>query len=114
MTNHAELSRDLALALGWKKVQLHRGKYDYPKELSCMVCADPPEWNWRWFDYRSPDVALPLLKWLIRNRPEVILSDLGIGRTVYLEAWSRDCELYTDGDTLEEAIARAVIAVRVE
>lgn len=63
--NHAELSRDLALALGY-----------YPKSVRIALGATSADVYritndmgpyWRVFDYRSPDVALPLLRWLMMN-----------------------------------------------
>lgn len=110
MTDHATLSRDLALALGWR-VEIH-GVLDYEMNPVGTVCnvADPNPGGFRCrkFDYRSPDVCLPLMEWLMLRGVNVWSPD-GIP-TVW--AWSAPDGNYSDADTLPEAVARAVIAVK--
>ena len=101
MTNHAELSRDLALALGWKWVEIHDCGIVMVSESDdpCEPCAA--------FDYRMPDVAMPLLKWLMVEHKYTV--DYG----VHFAVW-RHGALACLADTLEEVIARAVISVHAK
>jgi hypothetical protein len=111
MTNHAELSRQLALALGYAPESVRVNKQIYRKRVCedaenvvvyrAYSAADPRP-MWFPFDYRSPDVCLPLLKWL--HAVTVCGPDYG-GVVVNNESFKYD--------SLEEAVARAVIAVGV-
>jgi len=105
--NHAELSRDLALAIGYypESVRIDtdkQGKY----EPACRVYRISYDMGpyWRWFDYRHPDVAMPLLVWLMREH-----GCFADGPRFTIE--SADHPWVISADTPEEAIARAVIAV---
>ena len=108
--NHAELSRRLALAIGWQNI--------YPVSLEtwkrdCVFVAEhacPPRgltMSWRPFDYRDPTVALPVLAWLMREHWAIVQKNLDGKRAGVFCAEHGWCW----ADTLEEAIARAVIAV---
>jgi hypothetical protein len=95
----AALSAELARALGWPRVELFG--------QSVFVSDGAPLERAGWFDYRDPAVCLPLIKWLSTQAPLFITDKIfqlhdGKGRNI------GRC------DTLEEAIARAVIAVRKE
>ena len=107
--DHAALSAQLALALGWRIVdvvevtdyeQVHVG-------WDCVVYL--PNGMPKRFDYRDPSVALPVLEWLMREhgcRPMPWGNNLSIvGCTGNVIA---------ETDTLHEAIARAAIAVADE
>jgi hypothetical protein len=100
--NHAELSRALALALGY---------YPESVRLGPDRCIVFREGYWRVFDYRSPDVTMPLLKRLMVEHGAIFERQSG-------QYWAQVGNVapvaYIDADTLEEAIARAVIAVRVK
>ena len=102
----AELSRDLALALGyypesvsvkWKHLHVYRWCARYKRNL------------WFRWDYRDPSVCLPLLDMLMREYGVVPLySD----RRKKFGVWyGKEWKVRT-GDTLPEAVARAVIAVK--
>ena len=104
--NHAELSRRLALAIGW----LHT-------DIEHDVCrVGEPMWSggnnfllWKKFDYRDPTVALPVLKWLITTarKCEMFQRKSPSGFSI----WLGDELSWIFADTLEEAIARAAVAV---
>ena len=106
--NHAELSRDLALALGYppKSVRV--------KEAPPVRCQVWPTKNWtigdgpfhRWwdFDYRDPTVVVPLIELLM------VKHDIDMWLAI-----DGKFHMYGSGvtaDTLAEAVARAVIALR--
>ena len=108
MNNHAELSRDLALALGYypESVSIETDINDYEHCFVYRIYYDQKHCEWRRFDYRSPDVAMPLLKWLMLKH-----SAHPRWNGKQFEVWG----LWVDfGWTLEEAIARACIAVGVK
>lgn len=102
----AELSKELALALGYAPESVcidtdKQGKY----EPVCRVyrILGP---CWRWFDYRHPDVTLPLIEWLMREHGVTAWHGFGKGYVVDVD------DEWVEGDTLAEAVARAVIAVK--
>ena len=100
--NHAELSRDLALAIGYAKNDVH-----LDLDGDCWVWREPDygPHGWKLFDYRSPDVALPLLEWLMRHH--------SVGLDHYFSGWViRVYGKSIQADTLEEVIARACIALK--
>jgi hypothetical protein len=114
--NHAELSRDLALAIGYypESVKVIHQSYAFVAYSRCDVYRNHMQRSdgslmpvWVTFDYRSPDVCLPLLKWLMEEHD---INPL----------WSRSAKVFVlrrwsdQADTLEEAIARACIAVGVK
>ena len=126
MTTHAELSKQLALALGY-----------YPESVRieddvCIVYRKEPAWyvrpyegrqprpnppdTWAEFDYRHPSVAMPLLKWLRSRYGVWTLQERRLAPGYFLEGYRRfpayDGYFSARADTLEEAIARAVIAVK--
>ena len=107
----ADLSRQLALALGYapESVRVTEGVVDVFR----MSRNDLPFPLWYEFDYRSPDVCLSLLKWLMVEHNSVARTlcgrfAVGIAGT--------DTKPWRDhlADTLELAVARAVIAVGVK
>lgn len=104
--DHAALSRDLALALGYAPEHVA-----YGVDGGAYVWGDWPDWRgWfsgRPFDYRDPTVWGPVLEWLIKqdfatDRTYVGKFTVGSGR---IQRW------FT-ADTLPEADARAAIAVK--
>ena len=93
---HAALSAQLALALGWPDVT------DFDEPLG--VWASDGTNNSGWFDYRDPSVAMGVLEWLMQQSVWIepcadrflVAERLSIGESFA---------------TLHEAIARAAIAV---
>ena len=105
--NHAELSRDLALSLGYCPESVET------EQEQCRVFRLLPskavDWPvWLNFDYRAPTVCLPLIEWLMLRGVNVWNPD-GIP-TVW--TWSEPDGDYGKAETLSEAVARAVIAVK--
>lgn len=115
MTDHAQLSRDLAMALGYAPESVlidtdKQGKY----EPVCRVYRISYDMGpyWRWFDYRHPDVVLPLIEWLMREYGGFFTRDvIGPHQVWYLP---RCFPGMPDRSypTLAEAVARAVIAAK--
>ena len=114
----AEISRAVALAIGYapESVQIALGEcqvFRTVQKRADYLDASRP-WNeptdaWHSFDYREPTVALPLLKWLMVEHDPMLLWNRAI------PAFAIDLPNKTiHADTLEEAIARAVIAVRMK
>lgn len=97
---HADLSRRLALALGWCTVA---GK------LEEVEVHGPKMHGFRRFDYRDPTVWGPVLEWL-QNRHDVQTIRYGDVSQV----WISGRGAIGVGNTLPEAVALAVIAVREE
>lgn len=121
MTSHAELSRDLALAIGYfpESVQLTDLAIFGPRCIVYGAGSGQPfevavinNKGWSVFDYRSPDVAMPLLVWLVTEHNGTVEPGLEMRFRVYARPSKYVCGLWRTADTLEEAIARAVIAVR--
>jgi hypothetical protein len=97
----AELLKQVALAIGYapESVRVTRAG-------DCFVLYKNYELEgWRPFSYRSPDVAMPLLKWLMAEQYDVCPHMGPDGK--YWMWLSND----VSADTLEAAIARAVIEV---
>ncbi len=120
MTDHAEISRQLALALGYapESVQLTDPAIFGPRCIVYGAGSGQPfevavinEKGWSVFDYRSPHVAMPLLVWLMKEHgcePDHSIDE----RKWYFFAPNGQFWSYKSyADTLEEAIARAVIAI---
>lgn len=90
----AEISRRLALAIGWKK--------DYPR-MGMVECEDELLiWDgkvWRTFDYRDPDII-----WPIAEKYNAFPAHLTDGK------WcaTTNLKLFL-GDTAAKAVALAVI-----
>jgi len=114
----AELSRDLAMALGWKYVYPNSpATKKYWKHEYAAVSEGPgPRGTmlvWRRFDYTAPSVVVPLIKWLTQPHG-------GFRCWPNEESWTvlvsrRDIEernIQVQADTLEAAVAKAVIAVK--
>lgn len=108
----AELSKELALALGYAPESVcidtdKQGKY----EPVCRVYRISYDMGpyWRWFDYRHPDVTLPLIEWL---GSEHRIFFWWCGPTdQFGPRWSSSrCDI---SDTLAEAVAKACIALKV-
>lgn len=106
--NHAEISKALAIALGYAPESVcidtdKQGKY----EPVCRVYRISYDMGpyWRWFDYRHPDVTLPLIEWLMREHDVTAWHGFGKGYVVDVD------DEWVEGDTLAEAVARACIAV---
>jgi hypothetical protein len=111
--NHADLSRQLALALGYAP-ESARVKPNYGGGEHVLVYSKRGTHHkfpkWRVFDYRDPSVCLPLLEWLGSEYRKFFwyCSPTSLAGP----RWS--CSgggIITP--TLEEAVARAVIAVGV-
>lgn len=117
----AEISRDLALALGYapESVQVIVA----PKESFVMVyrlgiVSRHPEWlntkreTWLLFDYRDATIAMPLLRWLMVEHAHTatFTRHWDGGEKVFCVS-EPATGVYPWSDTLELAIARAVIAV---
>lgn len=110
-SEHAKLSAKLAQALGWKIAPSYRVEFGVP-------VIDPafPKGDFRWFDYRDPSVALPLIEWLMKTQDvqpvyaayrnpfykQYAMLRPGNDKTEQIDAW---------GNTIREAAAKAAIAV---
>jgi len=99
MTDHADLSRRLALAIGWGEghVAVRGGAVVW-----CLEKHDGVGHGWRRFDYRDPQVI-----WPIAERYGCFPYSAGGG------AWgasTRNGGYF--GDTAAEAVTRAVIGAR--
>mgnify|MGYP000405527731 FL=1 len=71
--------------------------------------------GFRRFDYRDQTVALPLLKWLIKNGGSTRLTSYGEPWSLVVESsneWNEVVRTTFVTATLEEAVARAAIAVK--
>lgn len=109
---HAELSAQVARAIGWRYVYPHSPETDaawFRCDKDYIAVSEGPGprgtmLRWRKFDYRAPSVALPLLEWLMRKHG----AQADSGETYF---WVEIRKKYFSGVTLPEAIARAVIAV---
>lgn len=116
MTDHAELSKSLALALGYAPESVRVFEH-YPKAaLVCQVYRqithDPRSAYWQEFSYRDPTVCLPLIEWLMREYGGFFTRDvIGPHQVWYLP---RCFPGMPDRSypTLAEAVARACIAVK--
>lgn len=98
----AELSKSLALALGYAPESVRVAPSTY-----CAVYRNCyGQERWEEFDYRDPTVCLPLLEWLMREHN----CDVGAG--VDFIIWFNSDRETLHCDTLAEAVARAVIAVK--
>ena len=112
MTNHAKLSRELALTLGYypENVRIVYSGTDYER---CEVYRLPPskhiDWPvWLKFDYRDPTVCLPLIEWLMRKHD----AQPGYNARGFHIWFQSHSVAAASADTLPEAVARAVIAVK--
>ena len=108
--NHAELSRQLAIAIGYAPECVYINKqppYEWVQVYGAGTGAPGIEVRrWSLFDYRNPTIALPVLEWLMRGNG-AILSLLEAGFWISL----RTKGINAHASTLEEAIARAAVAV---
>lgn len=122
--DHADLSAQLARALGWRYVYPHSPETDaawFRCDKDYIAVSEGPGprgtmLRWRKFDYRAPSVALPVLEWLRTKHSATLGTDARSGRP-YIALWERHndgapmADWRIEGDTLHEAIARAAIAV---
>lgn len=97
---HAELSAQLARALGWPTIYIAPGGHVHVTDTGMRYP--------RTFDYRAPDVCLPLIEWLVVANEcmverSIVSSDVGVHSMSRGFIWAK---------TLPEAVARAVIALR--
>jgi len=99
--NHAELSRELASALGWPHAEAWGDE-------ECALVKDY-DMVGHWFDYRDPDVCLPLIKWL--GSEYRMFFWYCSPTSLAGPRWSCSGRGIV-APALEEAVARAVIAVR--
>lgn len=123
-TNHAELSRDLALAIGYYPESARTRKAN-PYASNPMMwaphCEVYGDWwtkhkerpEWRVFDYRDPTVWGPVLEWLMCRevRPEFYTTAPHFGMLRAGE-FGRYPPIDIEADTLPEAVARAAIAIK--
>lgn len=102
--NHAELSRDLALALGWEVVRISASGGE------CLV-KQKTDHGVRVFDYRDPSVALAMVEYLAHELDCSIAC--GAIRGGNFCVWhGSDSIAIASAKTLPEAVARAVIALK--
>lgn len=106
--NHAELSKQLALALGYFPESVRVAPSTY-----CAVYRNCyGQERWEELDYRDPTVCLPLIEWLMREYGGFFTRDvIGPHQVWYLP---RCFPGMPDRSypTIAEAVARAVIAVK--
>lgn len=101
----AELSRDLALALGYAPESV-RVNGEACFVYGCWLDMGP---RWRILHYNAPGVVLPLIDWLMRKHGALPMHAPSTGRfgfacqKIAIPVWA---------DTLAEAVARAVIAMK--
>ena len=111
--NHAELSRELALALGYapESVRVVRPWPPEPVRNYCEVYRITNDMGpyWRKFDYRDPTIVLPLIKWL--GSEYRMFFWYCSPTSLAGPRWSCSGRGIV-APALEEAVARAVIAVR--
>ncbi len=116
-TEHAELSRRLALALGYapESVSLkcfggRCGVYRVDRQYQDKGIHNGPE-RWHMFDYRQPDVALPVLEWLMRKYDGMLTLNPELGE-YRIRTFKPNDSRCAYANTLPEAIARAACAVK--
>ena len=114
MTTHAELSKQLALALGYcpESVRVVNAGTRHALCRVFRLNENIGMNDWAWFDYRDPAVAMPLLQWLAPPYGSVTCWPNEESWTVFVIR--RDVagkKVHINANTLEEAIARAVIAI---
>ena len=108
--DHAELSAQLARALGWRIVDVvevtdYEGQFAEFADTVCRVRHKETRFS-RLFDYLDPSVALPVLEWLMREHGATLrMVD---GKHAVVCRWA---SVWGVAATLREAIARAAIAV---
>lgn len=113
MTDHADLSRRLALALGWPEHLLHSAPepiYGWRVWAWCEAdpgCAPknrPPWWPWRPFDYRDEQII-----WRVAERYNCFPFRVSPGHWHVLSPFTGRM---IEADTAAEAVARAVVGAR--
>ena len=104
-SEHAELSAQLAKALGWPAVIVGAAI-----DPSGVFVNNDDGSGWQAFDYRSPDVYGPLIEWL--GGVHGITLEVGAGRYCWYAHDPFKEGYFAVADTLPEAVARAVIATR--
>lgn len=111
-TEHAELSRRLALAIGYypESVRIARNGCEVFREY--FPGGEP---DWRTFSYGDPSVALPVLAWLSRRYGVSRIRRTGFSPDYFIEGYERHPSplgyFSAYADTLPECIARAAIVV---
>lgn len=102
---HAEVSRSLALAIGWKHddVQMVMAMHGMPAYCEVWPWGKACGGNWKPFDYRDIDVI-----WPIAERFNCFPSICSLGWISYFDCTSKS----SIGDTAALAVARAVIAAK--
>lgn len=105
MTDHAQLSRDLALALGYYPESVRIAPSTY-----CAVYRNCyGQERWEELDYRDPTVCLPLIERLMREHGALPIHASSTGRFGFA---CRQIAVPVWAGTLAEAVAKAVIAVK--
>ncbi len=104
MTDHADLGRRLALAIGYapKDVRVRRVLTDPICEVRRIFLDGLP--YWRFFDYRDPAIIWPIAE---RYRAFPVRTSDGVWH-----AYSYVGNTNDKGDTAAEAVARAVVGAR--
>lgn len=110
--NHAELSKQLALALGYYQESV-RITQTIPEQcvvfrvLNVNALKGPIE-RWFGFDYRDPSVALAMVE-LLLSEYAMCIDTRPFGK---FTVGSARTQFWLSADTLPEAAARAVIALK--
>ena len=113
MTNHAELSRDLALVIGYapNEMLLQHGEWWVFRQPDPVFGPT----GWKQFDYRDPTVVMPLLLWLNTHYGVREFQDRRYAIDYFIQGYRRwpiyDGYFSARADTLPECVARAVIEV---
>ena len=105
---HAEISRRLALAIGWdsEDVQMVMAFQGHPAYCEVWPWGGRCGGNWKPFDYRDPDVIDPI-KGRYKISSYQIISGKQKGR-----AFAHDLTICATEDTEQLAVAMTVIAAK--
>jgi hypothetical protein len=98
----AEISRRLALAIGWKDV--------IPGEPDGCYVVDHAAKRDRWFDYLDPAVIWPIAERFDCFPAKTPWDDSSRKWSAFLDdSWNSDQTTYIEADTSAKAVALAVI-----
>lgn len=95
----AEISRRLALAIGWKEEQMEESA-----DGNGVLLPGSDGEMWRVFDYRDPGVYAPIAERFNCFPEKVLFSDLWVARSPGLK--------WVPADTAAKAVALAVIKAK--
>lgn len=101
----AEISRRLALAIGWKDV--------LPGEADGCWVVDHDAQRDRWFDYRDPAVIWPIAERFdcFPARTPWVERD-SLWSAFFDDSWDSDRTEYVEAETAAKAVALAVIKAK--